>query len=59
VTAGDLRIDVVSPADATIRIVDWKFQDADFNSGYRVDVQGRGNEFVVRLTTADKNQEKR
>lgn len=49
VSAGDLQIDVLSPTDATIRIVDWKFQDPDFNSGYRVDVQGRGNEFVVRL----------
>ncbi|MEO7433122.1 MAG: hypothetical protein ABIR62_14070 [Dokdonella sp.] len=54
VSAGDLQIDVLSPTDATIRIVDWKFQDNDFTSGYRVDVQGRGTEFVVRMTTAVK-----
>jgi hypothetical protein len=54
VTAGDLQIDVLSPTDATIRIVDWKFQDPDYNAGFRIDVQGQGNEFLVRMTTAAK-----
>ncbi|MEO6689116.1 MAG: hypothetical protein ABIS07_17735 [Dokdonella sp.] len=57
VSAGDLQIDVQLPADAVIRIVDWHGVDADFLSGYRIDIQARGNEFLVRMNAAGKKAE--
>ena len=50
-TAGRLRIRVVSPEDATLTALDWSTLDqAEFRSGWRVDVQGGGDGFVVELT---------
>jgi hypothetical protein len=51
VKAGHLRVTVVSPADATIDIVDWRTVDADYTAGWRIDVHGTGNQFVVKLDT--------
>jgi hypothetical protein len=49
--AGHLVMTVVSPADATLSAVDWTTVDHDYNSGWRIDVRGSGNQFVVRLTS--------
>ena len=50
-TAGRLRIRVLSPEDATLGALDWSTLDqAEFRSGWRVDVQGSGDGFVVELT---------
>ena len=57
VSAGDLQIDVQTPADAVIRVVDWRSVDADYLSGYRIDIQARGNEFIVRMNAAGKKAE--
>ncbi|HNR91840.1 MAG TPA: heparinase II/III family protein [Dokdonella sp.] len=49
--AGKLRIEVVEPADATLTALDWSTLDAaEFRSGWRVDVEGSGNTFVVELS---------
>ncbi|MEO5561257.1 MAG: hypothetical protein ABIO49_15050, partial [Dokdonella sp.] len=54
VSAGDLQIDVQTPADAVIHIVDWRSVDADYLSGYRIDIEAHGNEFIVHMTAAAK-----
>lgn len=52
-TAGALVMRVLQPADATITVLDWRTVDAsEYNSGYRLDVRGSGNEFVVELGQA-------
>ena len=52
-TAGALAMRVLQPADATITVLDWRTVDAsEYNSGYRLDVRGSGNEFVVELGQA-------
>jgi hypothetical protein len=48
-TAGDLGITVLSPADATLRAVDWTTVDGDYNSGWRIDVAGGDGRYVVRF----------
>ncbi|MEO7325246.1 MAG: hypothetical protein ABIW82_10505 [Dokdonella sp.] len=57
VQAGDLQIDVQTPADAVIRVLDWHSVDADYLSGYRIDIEGRGDEFIVRMSAAGKKAE--
>ncbi|MEO5625616.1 MAG: hypothetical protein ABIQ70_06395, partial [Dokdonella sp.] len=57
VSAGDLQIDVQTPADAVIRVIDWHSVDADYLSGYRVDIEAQGNEFIVRMDAAGKKSE--
>ncbi len=50
-TAGKLRIKVLKPEDARLTALEWSTLDkAEFRSGWRVDVQGSGNEFVVELS---------
>lgn len=52
--AGNLSITVVSPADATLSALDWRTVDSnEFTRGWRLDVRGSGNEFVVDLGTGD------
>jgi hypothetical protein len=52
--AGDLVISVVTPADATLSVVDWHAVDAsEYNSGFRLDVRGSGSEFVVDFGGSD------
>lgn len=47
--AGKLRMTVVTPANASLTAVDWTKVDRDYTSGWRIDVRGPGNRFVVRL----------
>lgn len=47
--AGRLRMTVLSPAGASLTVVDWTAVDADYTSGWRIDVRGPGDRFVVRL----------
>lgn len=52
--AGNLTITVVSPADATLSVVDWRaVNSAEFTRGYRLDVRGGGSGFVVDFSTGD------
>ena len=49
--AGKLRIKVLKPEDATLTALEWPTLDkAEFRSGWRIDVQGSGNEFLVELS---------
>lgn len=49
-SAGDLRVHVISPANATLTAVDWTSVDGDFNSGWRIDVSGGSGEYIVELS---------
>ena len=48
-TAGRLRMSVLSPANASLMAVDWTTVDRDYTRGWRIDVRGTGNRFVVKL----------
>jgi hypothetical protein len=50
-SAGDLRVEVLSPPNATLTAVDWTTVDADFDSGWRIDVAGGSGEYVVVLSS--------
>ncbi|HMM68388.1 MAG TPA: hypothetical protein PKC03_15745 [Dokdonella sp.] len=51
VTAGRLRMKIVRPEDAVVSVLDWSSLDkAEFRSGWRIDVRGSGDEFLVELT---------
>jgi len=47
--AGALRMTVLSPVGASLTAVDWTKVDPDYTSGWRIDVRGPGDRFVVRL----------
>ncbi|MEO7432877.1 MAG: hypothetical protein ABIR62_12825 [Dokdonella sp.] len=49
ITAGNLVIHVLTPANPTITLVNWAQQDSDYNSGWRIDIHGAGNTFDVQL----------
>lgn len=51
-SAGDLRVQVISPANATLQAIDWTTVDSDFNSGWRIDVSGGSGEYIVVLSSA-------
>ncbi len=51
-TAGDLRVQVLSPANATLQAIDWTTVDSDFNSGWRIDISGGNGEYIVVLGSA-------
>jgi hypothetical protein len=51
-SAGDLRVDVISPANATLSAIDWTTVDGDFNSGWRIDIGGGTGEYIVVLRSA-------
>ena len=54
--AGDLKIRVIAPANATLSALDWTTQsDAGetYNSGWRLDVRGGTTNYVVELGTND------
>jgi len=55
-TAGALRIQVVSPANATLQAVDFTTLDNDFNSGWRLDISGGSGEYIVQLSTDVTNE---
>lgn len=48
-TAGALRVTVLSPAGARLTAVDWTKVDKDYTRGWRLDVRGPGNQFIVKL----------
>lgn len=51
--AGGLRVRVVSPADAQLTAFDWRTVDRDeFRSGWRLDIAGSGDTYVVELLPA-------
>ena len=51
--AGDLHVRVLSPEDAVLDILEWPTLDAqEFRSGWRIDVRGSGDAFVVELSDA-------
>jgi hypothetical protein len=55
-TAGQLKIHVVSPANATLTALDWTtLSDANetYRSGWRLDVHGGTTGYVVELTASD------
>lgn len=48
--AGKLHIKVIEPADARLEVLEWSSLDAaEFRSGWRLDVSGSGERFVVEL----------
>jgi len=52
--AGDLKIRVLAPANATLSALDWSTLDAnEFNSGWRLDVRGGTTGYVVELSASD------
>ncbi len=56
VTAGKLRIRVLSPSNATLSVVDWKTTpggSGEFLSGWRVEVRGGTTGYVVELSSTD------
>jgi hypothetical protein len=54
-TAGRLHVRVLEPANATLTAVDWHAVDGDFNSGWKLEVQGAATNtgFVVELGTGE------
>lgn len=52
IQAGALQIHVLTPVNPTITLVQWSTQDSDYNSGWRIDIQGAGSEFLVQMATA-------
>jgi hypothetical protein len=40
---------VLTPADASLKAVDWTTVDRDYTRGWRIDVRGSGDRFVVKL----------
>jgi hypothetical protein len=52
-TAGSLVITVIEPADATLSVLDWRtLGSSEYRSGWRLDIRGSGNAFVVELGEA-------
>lgn len=55
-TAGDLRVRVLSPPDATLSALDWTTRsgpDETYRQGWRIDVAGGVDEYVVELEAGD------
>lgn len=55
-TAGTLEIRVISPANATLSALDWTTQSGGgetYNRGWRLDVRGGSNAYVVEFSTGD------
>ena len=51
--AGNLRVRVLEPATATIKVHDWSSVDAqEFRRGWRIDVEGGQDGYVVELSEA-------
>lgn len=51
ITAGDLRVEVITPGSPTITIVEASSEDADFNDGWRIDISGGTGSYVVELSS--------
>jgi len=52
-TAGRMKVTVLQPSDATLSVVDWTTVGDDFTTGWRIDVQGSGGQFVVQMGFTD------
>lgn len=51
--AGDLHVRVLTPEDAVLDVLEWSTLDPqEFRSGWRIDVRGSGDAFVVELSDA-------
>ncbi|MGB0134672.1 hypothetical protein [Dokdonella sp.] len=49
--AGDLHVRILSPEDAVLDVLEWSTLDQqEFRSGWRIDVRGSGDAFVVELS---------
>ncbi len=51
ITAGNLRVEVITPGSPTITIVEASTEDADFNDGWRIDISGGVGSYVVELSS--------
>jgi hypothetical protein len=52
ITTSKMKITVLSPANATISVVNYHSQNSgEYNSGYRVDISGGSGDFKVQFTT--------
>jgi len=51
VVAGHLRMTVQAPLDARIRTLSWRAVDDDYGGGWRIEVRGGGDQFVVKFDT--------
>jgi hypothetical protein len=55
--AGNLRVRVLTPANAILSALDWTSQtfpgEETYYSGWRLDISGGGSEYVVELSGAD------
>lgn len=51
ITAGKLKVRVTSPANPTIKLVDWKSSGgSDYQKGWRIDISGSSSRYVVSLS---------
>ena len=57
VRAGALQVRVISPANATLSILDWTTQsvpgDETWYAGWRIDIAGSSSEYIVELSGSD------
>ena len=54
--AGRLRVRVIAPADAKLSALDWRSIDsAEFRSGWRLDIAGGTDTYVIELEEAASN----
>ena len=54
-TAGSLKVRVIEPTNATLSVVNWRNVDTDFNSGWKLEIEGAASNtgFIVELTTGE------
>ena len=54
-TAGSLKVRVIEPTNATLSVVNWHSVNSDFNSGWKLEVEGASTNtgFIVELTTGE------
>ena len=51
IIAGGLTVQVLTPANPTITLVNWPQISSDYNSGWRIDIGGGAGEYVVQMST--------
>ncbi|MET0224921.1 MAG: heparinase II/III family protein [Dokdonella sp.] len=52
ITAGGLTVQVLTPSNPTITLVNWSQANSDYNSGWRIDIGGGAGEYLVQLSAA-------
>lgn len=51
ITAGKLKVKVLSPSNPTIKLINWKNVDSsEYTSGWRIDISGSASNYVVELS---------